>query len=306
VPLVLGCLGRIAAVGDRRSILITGCSSPQGIGFATARSLARDGHSVHATVRNHQHDAELLEGLDEPITVHELDLLDRESMKRTLEELLAAEPTLDVLINNAGYGLIGGIEQVDLDRARANFETNFFGTMALIQEVAPIMRRQHGGHIVNISTIFSAGLCVPGIGYYCATKSALETACQALAIELAPWNVRVTNYEPGPVMTELEREWGNRLVKGEDPRATLSDELYAWVLSDESPSPQSPAEVGEDICRLIESASPGLAEQSGVASREYVAAALRDPTRVAELTPLLEAFARTRTNAAEASPGSVS
>jgi NAD(P)-dependent dehydrogenase (short-subunit alcohol dehydrogenase family) len=293
-------------VEDGRSILITGCSSTQGIGFAAARALARAGHSVHATVRNHAHDAELLEGLGEPITVHELDLLDVRSMKRTLEELLMATPTLDVLINNAGYGLIGGIEQVDLDRARANFETNFFGTMALIQEIAPIMRRQRSGHIVNVSTIFSAGLCVPGIGYYCASKSALETACQALAIELAPWNVRVTNYQPGPVMTELEREWGDRLPKGEDPRPTLSDELYAWVLGDESPTPQSPADVGEDIRRLIESESSGLAEQSGDASRGYVAAALRDPTRMTELTPLLEAFARTRANAAEASPGSVS
>ena len=116
---------------------------------------------------------------------------------------------------------------------------------------------------------------MPAIGFYCATKSALETACQALEVELAPWHVRVTNYQPGPVMTELEREWGSRLADGEDPRPTLSDELYAWVLGDESPKPQSQAEVGDDIRRLIESDSPGLAEQSGEASRGYVAAALQ-------------------------------
>jgi NAD(P)-dependent dehydrogenase (short-subunit alcohol dehydrogenase family) len=277
-------------VAPHRTILITGCSSPQGIGFASARALAREGHSVHATVRDHSHDAKLLDGIDGELTIHDLDLLDRASMRTAISEVLASAPTLDVLVNNAGYGLIGGIEQVDLDRARANFETNFFGTMALIQEAAPIMRAQRSGHIVNISTIFAAGLCVPAVGYYCASKAALETACQALAVELAPWNVRITNYQPGPVMTELEREWGQRLPDGEDPRPTLSDELYAWVQSDAAPTPQSPEEVADALCRLLASDSPGLAEQSGEASRAYAAAALRDPTRQTELERLLEAF----------------
>ena len=284
-------------MGPRRTILITGCSSPQGIGFASARALARAGHSVHATVRDHAHDDELLEGIDGSLTIHTLDLLDRESMQRTLAELLASDRVLDVLINNAGYGLIGGIEQVDLDSARANFETNFFGTMALIQEVAPIMRRQRSGHIVNVSTIFAAGLCVPAIGYYCASKAALETACHALAIELAPWSVRVTNYQPGPVTTELEREFGKRFGEGEDPRPTLNDELYAWVLGAQAPTPQSPGEVADDLGSLIASDSAGLAEQSGPAARGYVAAALRDPTRGAELDALLAAFAQTKPEA---------
>jgi NAD(P)-dependent dehydrogenase (short-subunit alcohol dehydrogenase family) len=170
--------------------------------------------------------------------------------------------------------------------------------MALIQEAAPIMRKQRTGHIINVSTIFAAGLCIPAIGYYCASKAALETAAQALAIELEPWNVRVTNYQPGPVMTELEREWGSRLPDDEDPRPTLSDELYAWVLSDGAPTPQSPAEVANDVCRLVASESPGLNEQSGVASRAYVAAALREPTRRTELERLEKAFARTREAAA--------
>jgi hypothetical protein len=145
-------------------------------------------------------------------------------------------------------------------------------------------------------------LCAPAIGYYCASKAALETACQALAIELAPWNVRITNYQPGPVLTELEREWGDRLTQDADPRPTLSDELYAWVLGDEAPTPQSPADVGADLCRVVDSDSPGLAEQSGRASLGYVAAALRDPARRAELDALLAAFARTRA-AGAAAPG---
>jgi short chain dehydrogenase len=170
--------------------------------------------------------------------------------------------------------------------------------MALIQKVAPTMCTQRSGHIINVSTIFAAGLCVPAVGNYCGSKAALETASQALAIELAPWNVRVTNYQTGPVMTELEREWGNRLPDTEDPRPALSDELYAWVISDAAPTPQSPDDVAGDVCRLVGSQSPGLAEQSGDASHAYVAGALRDPTRRSELEALLEAFARTGVAAA--------
>src|SRR2546421_7051987 len=123
-----------------RVVLITGCSSPQGIGFASARALASAGHRVHATVRDHSHDAELLEGLDDRLCVHTLDLLDRPGMHAVVEMVVAADGRLDVLINNAGYGLIGGVEQVEIDRVRLNFQTNFFGTMELVQEVLPVMR----------------------------------------------------------------------------------------------------------------------------------------------------------------------
>jgi NAD(P)-dependent dehydrogenase (short-subunit alcohol dehydrogenase family) len=265
-------------VGSSRVILITGCSSPQGIGFATARALASRGHAVHATVRDHAHDPELSRDIDGRLTIHDLDLRDRPSMRPVLDAVLAADGNLDVLINNAGYGVIGGVEQVDLDRARESFETNFFGTMALVQEVLPVMRRQRRGHIVNVSTIFAAGLCLPALGYYIASKAALESVGQALAVELAPWNVRLTNFQPGPVMTDLSREWGERLKGEDDPRPGLSDELYEWVGGHE-PAPQSADEVGGALCRIVESDSPPLAEQSGAASSDYVAGALRDPTR---------------------------
>jgi retinol dehydrogenase 8 len=277
-------------VGPVRTILITGCSSPQGIGFATARALAQAGHTVHATVRDHAHDRELLAGLDGRLQIHDLDLLDRDGMRPVLDAVLEADGSLDVLINNAGYGLIGGIEEVSLDRARANFETNFFGTVALIQEVLPLLRRQRHGHIINVSTIFAAGLCIPATGYYVASKAALETISQALAIEAAPWGIRVTNFQPGPVTTDLSREWGDRLDPADDPRPGLSDELYAWVLGDSSPKPQSAEEVAEALVGLVDLELPPLAAQSGAASEAYVAAAMRDPSRQSELESMLAAF----------------
>jgi NAD(P)-dependent dehydrogenase (short-subunit alcohol dehydrogenase family) len=276
-----------------RNVLITGCSSPQGIGFASARALAHAGLKVHATVRDRSNVTALRDGLEDLIEVHDLDLLDTQSMTTTLDALVAGDGRLDVLVNNAGYGLIGGVEQVRIEQSRANFEANFFGTVALIQLVLPVMRRQTGGHIVNVSTIFAAGLSPPAIGYYIATKAALESVCQSLAIEAAPSGIRVTNFQPGPVMTELSRQWGDRLPAGEDPRPTLSDELYDWISRGDGPAPQSPAEVADALCRIVSSAAPSLADQSGQASQAYVDTALRDPTREAELAALLGQFEQT-------------
>jgi NAD(P)-dependent dehydrogenase (short-subunit alcohol dehydrogenase family) len=276
-------------MAEPSTILITGCSSPQGIGFATARTLAARGHRVHATVRDHSHDDALRASLEERLTVHTLDLLD----PATFDPVLEAVGTLDVLINNAGYGLIGGIEQVELDRVRAHFETNFFGTMALLQRVLPLMRAQRRGHIVNVSTIFAAGLCPLAIGYYVASKAALETASQALALELASWNVRVTNYQPGPVATELSRESGSRFTEEQDPAPTLTDDLYRWISeASDAPALQPPDEVAEELADLLESEPAGLGAQSGPSAHAYVARALRDPSRATELSALLAALRR--------------
>lgn len=280
-------------LGVPDTVLITGCSSAKGIGFATARALAEAGFSVHSTVRDRSHVEDLREGMETRLTVHDMDLLDPTSMAAAVAAVTDGGERLDVLVNNAGYGLIGGVEQVELDRARADFETNFFGTLGLVQEVLPIMRRQGGGLIVNVSTVFAAALSPPALGYYIATKAALESVCQALAVEAAPWGVRVVNFQPGPVMTELEREWGARLAGEADPRPTLVDELYDWVQGDRSPAMQSPAEVAAALCEVVRSGGPHLAAQSGAAAETHVAAALRDPTRDAEFDDLAAAFART-------------
>jgi NAD(P)-dependent dehydrogenase (short-subunit alcohol dehydrogenase family) len=101
-----------------KTVLITGCSSPQGIGFATARELARAGCSVHATVRDRSNVPALLEGVDGRLAIHDLDLPDAASISAAVAAIVAGDRRADVLINNAGYGLIGGLEQVRLERAR--------------------------------------------------------------------------------------------------------------------------------------------------------------------------------------------
>lgn len=250
---------------------------------------------VHATVRDHSADDSLRAGLEDSLSIHHLDVLDQATIEAAVAEVRQAQGRIDVLINNAGYGLIGGVEAVATAQARALFETDVFGTLALTQEVLPIMRRNHAGHVIMVSSVFVAGLCLPALGYYVGAKAALESVAQALAVEVAPWNIHVTNFQPGPVMTELEREWGDRLSGDDDPRPGLSDELYRWVLGGEGPQPQPPDQVAEALCQLVENDTPPLAVQTGPAAREYVAASLRDPSRMTELGPLLEAFGSTST-----------
>jgi NAD(P)-dependent dehydrogenase (short-subunit alcohol dehydrogenase family) len=273
-----------------RVVLLTGTGSAHGIGHATALALAQAGHVVYATERDPAA-AAVLDGFDGPgrIVVRELDLRDRPAMAPLLREIVDAEGRLDTVVNNAGYGVIGGVEQVDLAMARESFETNVWGTMALVQEVLPLLRRQGHGHVVLVSSCFVAGLPVMGMGYYVAAKAALETILQSLAVEAAPYGIRVTCWQPGPVMTELERVWGDRVPPDGDPRPTLSDELYAWVGA-AGPTPQLPEEAGAALAMLITDPDPPLAAQSGPPSHAYAAGALRDPSRQTELAALLEAL----------------
>lgn len=271
-----------------RVVLLTGTGSAKGIGHATALALAAAGHVVYATERDPAAAAALdaFAGAGR-IEVRELDLRDRPAMAPLLEEIVAAEGRLDTLVNNAGYGVIGGVEQVDLAMARESFETNVWGTMALVQEALPLLRRQGHGHVVLVSSCFVAGLPVMGMGYYVAAKAALEAILHSLAVEAAPHGIRVSCWQPGPVMTELERVWGDRVPPGGDPRPTLSDELYAWIGAT-GPTPQQPAEAAASLAALIASEDAPLAQGSSEASRAYAAAALRDPSRQAELASLLE------------------
>src|ERR1700694_1005434 len=124
-----------------RVVLITGTSSRRGIGYATARRLAHGGHTVYATMRNLATAADLAADTGPGrIEVRRLDLLDRSAMRPLLDDIVGAEGRVDAVVNNAGYGVIGGVEQVSLDVARTSFETNVWGTMALVQEALPGLR----------------------------------------------------------------------------------------------------------------------------------------------------------------------
>jgi len=178
--------------------IVTGASS--GIGEATARHLQQLGYHVYAAARRVDKMAPLSEsGID----VVGVDVTDDASLTAFVERVVAEAGRVDVLVNNAGYGSYGAVEDVPLAEARRQFEVNVFGLARLTQLVLPHMRAQRGGRIVNISSI-GGKIYEPLAGWYHATKFAVEGLSDSMRVELAPFGIDVAIIEPGAIKTE----WG--------------------------------------------------------------------------------------------------
>ncbi|MGR8011916.1 oxidoreductase [Streptomyces hypolithicus] len=178
------------------AVLITGTSS--GIGRITVERLARrPGLTVYATARRPEAIADLAES---GARVLALDVTDEESMRAAVETVEAAHGAVGALVNNAGYGQYGTVEETDLDAVRRQFETNVFGLSRMAQLVLPGMRAQGRGRIVNVGSM-GGRLVFPAGGYYHASKYAVEALSDALRFEAAPFGIRVSLVEPGLIRT---------------------------------------------------------------------------------------------------------
>ena len=176
---------------DHDPVLVTGCST--GIGRAIAEELLRQGHTVWATARRPDTLGDLAE---RGARITALDVTDEASMATAVAEVEAAHGSVGALVNNAGYGEYGAVEEVDLDKVRAMFETNVFGLARMCQLVLPGMRRVGHGRIVNIGSM-GGRFTFPMGGYYHATKYAVEALTDALRIEVKQFGVDVSLVEPG-------------------------------------------------------------------------------------------------------------
>ena len=198
-----------------KTALVTGASS--GIGKAVARALQTAGYTVYAAARRTDKMADLqAEGI-KPVA---LDLTDDASITACVNTILAAEHRLDVLVNNAGYGSYGAIEDVPLAEGRRQFEVNLFGMARLIQLVAPAMRQNHSGKIVNISSM-GGKIWTKFGGWYHATKYAVEGLSDCLRMELKPFGIDVIVVEPGGIKTD----WG--IIAAENLKKTSAKGAYA-------------------------------------------------------------------------------
>jgi len=185
---------------------ITGVSS--GFGRALAEAVLAKGHTVVGTVRQEKARAPF-EALA-PGKAHAVvaDVTDEAGVHRTVDDVVAKHGGIDVLVNNAGYGLEGAVEEVTLDQVRRQFEVNVFGAVAVIQAVLPYMRKARSGHIINITSM--GGLTsFPGVGIYNGSKFALEGISEALAKEVKPLGIKVTIVEPGSFRTD----WAGRSME---------------------------------------------------------------------------------------------
>ena len=202
---------------SERTIFITGANS--GFGLAVAREALRWGFRVAATARRVESLGPLVDAGGDRVLAAELDVTDPASVRSAVEAALGRFGRIDVLHNNAGYGLMGGVEELPEAQVRAQFDTNFFGALAVLKRVLPGMRERRCGHVLNMSSI---GGLVGGAGYgaYAASKFALEGLSEALAAELGGLGVRVTLVEPSGFRTDFH---GRSLQTGGEPIADYAD-----------------------------------------------------------------------------------
>ncbi len=187
----------------KRTVLVTGASS--GIGKATTLKLLHEGYFVYASARN---PAKLESLAAQGAKILELDVTQDKSMQGSVDRIIHECGRLDILINNAGYGSYGALEDVPLDEARYQFEVNLFGVGRLTQLVLPHMRKQSFGKIVNITSI-GGKIYEPLGSWYHATKFALEGLSDCLRLELKPFGIDVIIIEPGPIRIE----WGEIAIE---------------------------------------------------------------------------------------------
>jgi len=245
-------------------VLITGASS--GIGQACARHLARRGYQVFGTSRRPQPEAE------EPFEMIPMDVTDEDSVRQGVATVLARAGRLDAVVNNAGFGFGGSVEDTSIDEARELFETNFFGMLRVCRAVLPHMRERRAGTIVNVSSL--AGLISqPFVGMYCATKFAVEGVTEALRMEVRPFGIHVVMIEPGDTQTGFTaNRRRTQASQAASPYADSMQRVLAVIELDEKTG-CSPEAAARTLERVLRSRSPRLRYPVANASQRFAAAA---------------------------------
>ena len=235
--------------------IVTGSSS--GIGYETSLALARDGFYTFATVRNSKKAEKILqiakkENLN--IEIIELDVDDEKSISAAIEKIISKKQRIDVLVNNAGWGLFGSVEDVSMKDFRAQFETNFFGIISIIQKVAPVMRKQGSGVIVNVSSV-AGRIGFPGSPAYISSKFALEGLSESLRYELGQFGVKTIIIEPGVIKTNFFSSMKIAEPKPDSPYKEITEKVIMGIkMMAELGTP--PSEVATTILHAIKEENP--------------------------------------------------
>jgi NAD(P)-dependent dehydrogenase (short-subunit alcohol dehydrogenase family) len=252
----------VPSSSNQKVAVVTGSSS--GIGFETALLLARNGFHTYASMRNLEKSKNITEIASAeklPLQVVKLDVNDDRSVKDAIDKIVAEKNRIDVLVNNAGYGLFGSLEDVSIEEVKAQSETNFFGVIRVKQQVLPVMRKQKnsGGTIVNVSSV-GGRIGIPGLSAYQSTKFALEGLTESMSYELEPFGIRVVIIEPGFIRTNIL----NSIVsakKALDPKSPyfsqmqkMGNQFRSMIENTSSP----PEEVAKVILQALTSENPQL------------------------------------------------
>ena len=235
-----------------QTILVTGASS--GIGQATARLLAERGFRVFGTAR--KPDSATAQGF----TMVALDVRSDASVRACVEQVLAAAGSLDVLVNNAGYAVTGAAEETSVDEAKAQFETNFFGSVRMVNAVLPGMRARGAGKIINVSSL-AGNTAIPYSAFYSASKFALEGYSESLWYEVRQFGISVSLVEPGFVNTPI----GEASPAAAQPLAAYdaSRKRMLQAFGHALEGGIRPEQVASRVLQIVEQKEPGLRYRVG-------------------------------------------
>ena len=256
---------------DRKVAVITGSSS--GIGYETSIALARSGIFTYATMRNLQK-AKNLESIRDkeilPLKTLQLDVTDDASINKAIQTIISESGRIDVLVNNAGYGLVGAFEDLSMDEIRRQFETNFFGVIRVMQSVIPLMRKQKFGILVNISS--GAGrFGYPSGSAYVSTKFALEGLSESISYELDQFGIKVILVEPGVIKTNFDNGMvvAKKSQDASSPYFNMTkkmDTVFRQLILNSSP----PSLVADVVIQAVKSENPNLRYLAGKDVEQWV------------------------------------
>jgi NAD(P)-dependent dehydrogenase (short-subunit alcohol dehydrogenase family) len=268
---------------ERKNVaLVTGSSS--GIGFETSLLLARAGFHTYASMRNLEKSKNITEIASTeklPLQVVHLDVNDDRSVKDAIDKIVAAEnKRIDVLVNNAGYGLFGSLEDISIEEIKAQFETNFFGVIRVTQQVLPVMRKQNSGTIINVSSV-GGRIGVPVLSAYQSTKFALEGLSESMSYELEPFGIRVVIIEPGFIRTNIINS-STSAKKALDPKSpyfSLMQKVENHFKSMMENASSPPEEVARVILQALTSENPQLRYTVGNDAAAIIQARMNMPDK---------------------------
>jgi len=237
-----------------RTWFVTGCSS--GLGRALCERLLEQGERVVATARDTAKIGDFGQRFPDRAIIQQLDITDHAGVNAAVHAALSLGG-VDVLVNNAGYGLVGALEEVDEQAVKDAFDANVYGAYRLIRALLPHMRARKSGHILNVSSMagFVGG---PGFTFYSATKFALEGLSEALAKEVAPFGIKVTLIEPGPFRTNFR---GETSMRSAAPMEAYADTVgrFRKVLADtDGKQPGDPLKAADAMMAVVASDNPPL------------------------------------------------
>jgi NAD(P)-dependent dehydrogenase (short-subunit alcohol dehydrogenase family) len=261
-------MGTGSTKSNNKVAVVTGSSS--GIGFETCLSLARNGFYTYATMRNPDKSKERIINVANreklQLEIIQLDVTDDKSVKEAIDKIANEQGTINVLVNNAGYLLLGPLEELSIEEFKEQFETNFFGVIRVTQAVLPMMRRQREGTIINISSI-AGRIGFPLSSPYVSSKFALEGLSESMAYEVEQFGIKAILIEPGVIKTNFVNNFkiGKRVDNGSSNNNINPSSPYSEITKNRIAgfkprfeSGSSPIEVAKIILKCVTSENPDL------------------------------------------------